>query len=515
MSVRRALLSVTDKTGLAEFAKRLTEAGLELVASGGTKRHLEEAGIAVREVSDVTGSPEVLGGRVKTLHPAIHGGILARRDLADDVKTLDELGWAPVDVVVCNLYPFEKKVAEGADFATLIENIDIGGVALLRAAAKNHAHVLVVTDPADYARLAETMDAEGRVPDALRREMALRAFAHTAHYDTAITAGLAAADGGEGAWPAVTAIQGSLRQALRYGENSHQAAAFYVTGDAPCSLATAEQLHGKELSYNNLLDADGALGLIREFTEPACAIIKHSNPCGCAISASVEEAHDDARRCDPTSAFGGIIAVNRTVTAALAEAITPHFTEVVIAPDFDADALAVLTKKKNLRLLRLGEITPNPAHRAVRSVAGGFLLQDFDTGHATREQMKVVTKTQPTEDDWRGLEFAWRVVKWVKSNAIVYTSPTATLGIGAGQMSRVDSAKLGATKAAEQGLDLKGSCLGSDAFFPFRDAIDAAADAGARAVIQPGGSVRDAEVIAAADDHGLVMVFTGMRHFRH
>ncbi|MBN1475341.1 bifunctional phosphoribosylaminoimidazolecarboxamide formyltransferase/IMP cyclohydrolase, partial [Candidatus Sumerlaeota bacterium] len=446
--------------------------------------------------------------------PAIHGGILARRDLADDLATLERMGWAPVDVVVCNLYPFEEKVAEGADFATLIENIDIGGVALLRAAAKNHAHVLVVVDPSDYGRIAEAMGEGGSVPDDLRREMALRAFAHTAHYDTAISAGLSAAVGGE-EWPSSLAVQGTLRQAMRYGENPHQAAAFYVTGDEPCSLSTMRQLHGKELSYNNLLDVDGALGLAREFSDPACAIIKHSNPCGCAIGATVEEAHEAARRCDPVSAFGGIVAVNRTVTRALAEAIAPNFTEVVLAPDFDEDALAVLTKKKNVRLLAFGPFTPPSPQRMVRSVAGGFLVQDLDVGRVPRGEMRVVTKAQPSEDDWTGLEFAWRVVKWVKSNAIVYTSSTATLGIGAGQMSRVDSAKLGATKAAEQGLDLRGSYLGSDAFFPFRDAVDAAAAAGVRAVIQPGGSVRDEEVIQAADEHGLIMVMTGMRHFRH
>ncbi|NUP88527.1 MAG: bifunctional phosphoribosylaminoimidazolecarboxamide formyltransferase/IMP cyclohydrolase [Candidatus Sumerlaeia bacterium] len=509
---RRALLSVTDKTGLTGFARSLTSLGFDLVASGGTFRHLSDAGLAVREVSEVTGAPEILGGRVKTLHPAIHGGILARRDSDDHMETLQAQGWAPVDVVVCNLYAFERKVAEGADFATLVENIDIGGVALLRAAAKNHAHVTVICDPEDYGRVAEQLP---EVSADLRRALALKAFRHTAHYDATIAAGLAAAGGGLTEWPESFTMAGTLRQPMRYGENPHQGAAFYVCGAEPCSLATAEQLQGKELSYNNLLDADGALGLIREFDEPACAIIKHSNPCGCAIGATLEEAHALARACDPVSAFGGIIAVNRPVSKALAEAIAPHFTEVVLAPDFTEDARAVFAQKKNLRLLRLGAVTPNPPGRVVRGIAGGFLVQDFDTGRVDPQQVHVVTKAQPTEADWRGLLFAWKVVKWVKSNAIVYTSAEATLGIGAGQMSRVDSAKIGATKAAEHGHDLRGSYLGSDAFFPFRDGIDAAAKAGVRAVIQPGGSVRDDEVVAAADEHGLVMVFTGMRHFRH
>lgn len=514
MTTRRALLSVSDKTGLIDFAKALAKAGFELVASGGTKKAVADAGIAVREVSEVTGAPEILGGRVKTLHPAVHGGILARRELSEDMKTLDDQGWAPVDVLVCNLYPFEKKVAEGADFATLIENIDIGGVALLRAAAKNHKHVTVLCDPADYARVSGEMDKDGKVPDALRRELALKAFAHTAHYDSAISAGLSAATG-EGEWPATFNIGGTLRQSLRYGENSHQRAAFYVNSNAPCTIATAKQLHGKELSYNNLLDVDGALGLVREFGEPACAIIKHSNPCGCAIGANVEEAHEAARACDPVSAFGGIVAVNRPVTAALAEAISPNFTEVILAPSFEQGALDVLTMKKNVRLLEMGAMdAPKPA-LAMRTVAGGFLVQDLDVGRVPRSEMKVATEKQPTDDDWIGLEFAWKVVKWVKSNAIVYTSKTATLGIGAGQMSRVDSSKIGVTKAGEQGLDLKGSHMGSDAFFPFRDGIDAAAAAGVKAIIQPGGSVRDDEVVAAANEHGIVMVFTGMRHFRH
>jgi phosphoribosylaminoimidazolecarboxamide formyltransferase/IMP cyclohydrolase len=514
MGVHRALLSVSDKTGLGDFAKGLAERGFELLASGGTKRHLEGEGLTVAEVSAVTGAPEVLGGRVKTLHPAIHAGILARRDNAEDMATLDAHGWAPIDVVVCNLYPFEQRESEGADLATLIENIDIGGVTLIRAAAKNHAHVLVAVEPGDYPTIADQMGADGGVPPPLRRQMALKAFAHTARYDEAVTRGLSAAGGQEAAWPETYAIQGSLRQSLRYGENSHQSAAFYVTGDDPSSLATMRKLHGKELSYNNLLDIDGALGLVREFTDPACAIIKHSNPCGCAIGRTVEEAHEAARRCDPVSAFGGIIAVNRTVTRVLAEAIAPNFTEVVLAPEFDGDALAALQKKKNIRLIEIGMRPPQP-QLTVRSVAGGLLVQDLDTGAADREQMKVVTEARPSEADWRGIEFAWKVVKWIKSNAIVYTSQTATLGIGAGQMSRVDAAKLGVTKAMEQGLDLRGSCLGSDAFFPFRDAVDAAADAGVRAVIQPGGSVRDEEVIRAADERGLVMVFTGMRHFRH
>ena len=514
MGNRLALLSVTDKTGLVDLARALTGAGLDLVASGGTKRHLEEAGLTVREVSEITQAPEVLGGRVKTLHPTVHGGILARRDNTEDMKTLAANGWAPIDVVVCNLYPFEKKVAEEADFATLVENIDIGGVTLLRAAAKNHAHVLALVDPGDYGRAVESMERGGVFSDAFRQEMALKVFAHTARYDATIVNGLHSAASVD-EWPAHFSVPGTLRQSLRYGENPHQGAAFYVTSEDACSLATMRQVHGKELSYNNLLDIDGALGLAREFTEPACAIIKHSNPCGCAVGNTIEEAHESARRCDPVSAFGGIIAVNRAVTKALAEAIAPNFTEVVIAPSFDEGALEMLTAKKNLRLIEVGEMTPLPSQRIVRSVVGGYLVQDLDIGRVRREDMKVATKREPSEEDWRGLEFAWRVAKWVKSNAIVYTSASTTLGIGAGQMSRVDSAKLGAMKAKEQGLNLSGSYLGSDAFFPFRDAVDAAAAAGVKAVIQPGGSVRDEEVIAAADEHGLIMVLTGMRHFRH
>jgi phosphoribosylaminoimidazolecarboxamide formyltransferase/IMP cyclohydrolase len=512
VAAHRALLSVTDKTGLVDFARKLAAVGYELVASGGTRRHLEEAGLRVRDVGEVTGAPEILGGRVKTLHPAVHGGILARRDVPDDMAMLDAQGSAPIDVVVCNLYRFEDKVREGADFATLIENIDIGGVALIRAAAKNHAHVLVVVDPADYPLIAKVMSPDGAVPKGLRREMALRAFRLTSGYDAAILAGLSTALGGGQEWPDALTIQGELRQTLRYGENPHQRAAFYTTSKEPCSLATMRQLHGKELSYNNLLDIDGALGLVREFDAPACAIIKHSNPCGCAVGADIAEAHAAARVCDPVSAFGGIVAVNRTVTKPLAEAVAPNFTEVVLAPDFDAEALAILTAKKNLRLLAFGPMPPTPPQLALRSVAGGLLAQDLDVGRVPRDQMRVVTKAQPTEDDWAGLQFAWKVVKWVKSNAIVYTSKTATLGLGAGQMSRVDSARIGVMKAQSS---LRGSYLGSDAFFPFRDGVDAAAEAGVRAIIQPGGSVRDAQVIAAADEHGLIMVFAGMRHFRH
>ncbi len=510
LPIRRALLSVSDKAGLVELARALAARGCEVLSTGGSAQLLREAGVPAVDVATHTGFPEILDGRVKTLVPQIHGGILGRRDLPEHVAQMREHGIAPIDLVVVNLYPFEAAVARGAGFDECVENIDIGGPALIRAAAKNHAHVAVLTDPAQYAALLAEL-AEGGTRLALRRSLAAAAYARTAAYDAAIAAWFAQQEGQ--AFPARLVVAGSLLQTLRYGENPHQHAAFYATSDARPGVAAARQVQGKELSYNNLNDTDAALECVAEFDQPAIAIVKHANPCGVATAPSLVAAWDAALACDPVSAFGGIVALNRTLDADTAERIAAIFTEVIVAPDATAEAQAVLARKKNLRLLLTGALPdPAAAGRTLRSVAGGLLVQDRDAGRIGRANLRTVTRRAPEEGEWDDLLFAFRVCKHVKSNAIVYARNGVTIGIGAGQMSRVDSARIAAHKATSP---TAGSVVASDAFFPFADGLEALVAAGARAVIQPGGSVRDAEVIAAADAAGVAMVFTGMRHFRH
>jgi len=524
LRVRRALLSVSDKTGLLEFARALADMGVELISTGGTAAMLRGEGLAVKDVSEVTGFPEMLDGRVKTLHPAVHGGLLAIRGDARHEAQAAEHAIAPIDLLVVNLYPFEATVAKGAAFDDCIENIDIGGPALIRGAAKNHAGVTVVVEPEDYAPVLEAMRANnGATTLELRKHLAAKAYGRTAAYDAAISNWFAQTLGDD--MPAWRTFGGRLKLPLRYGENPHQRAAFYASGDPRPGVATAVQHQGKELSYNNLNDTDAALELVAELgsAQPAVAIIKHANPCGVAVSGDLKEAYLKALRCDSVSAFGGIIALNCTIDAAAAEEITKIFTEVVIAPDATEEAKAIFAAKKNLRLLTTGAL-PNPlaAGFAVRSLAGGLLVQSRDNGVVSASDLKVVTKREPTEQELADLLFAFKVAKHVKSNAIVYAKDGATVGIGAGQMSRVDSSRIAAQKSADAaralGLDeplTRGSVVASDAFFPFADGLLAAAEAGATAVIQPGGSMRDEEVIAAADEKGLTMVFTGLRHFRH
>jgi phosphoribosylaminoimidazolecarboxamide formyltransferase/IMP cyclohydrolase len=510
--IRRALLSVSDKAGLLDLARGLAGRGVALVSTGNSAGMLREAGLAVTEVAQVTGSPEMLGGRVKTLHPRIHGGILGKRSDAGHVAEMEAQGILPIDLVVVNLYPFEATVARGASFEDIVEQIDVGGPAMIRAAAKNHADVAVLTDPADYGLLLEALKAHGGTTGPFRRKLAQKAFARTAEYDAAISAWMA---GGEEA-PQFRALTGRLVQTMRYGENPHQRAAFYRSPEAREGVATAHQLQGKELSYNNIADTDAAFELVAEFDEPACVIVKHANPCGAAVGASLLEAHSRALACDPLSAFGGIVAVNRPLDRATAEAIVEVFTEVVIAPGADQEAREVFARKGNLRLLVTGGI-PDPRAKgpAWKQVAGGFLLQDRDAGFVSRAELKVVTRRAPSKEELSDLLFAWAVAKHVKSNAIVLAKGGATVGIGAGQMSRVDSAEVAARKMLRMAVPPGAPVLASDAFFPFADGIETAVRAGAVAVIQPGGSMRDAEVIAAADEAGLAMVFTGMRHFRH
>ncbi|AWK87691.1 bifunctional phosphoribosylaminoimidazolecarboxamide formyltransferase/IMP cyclohydrolase [Azospirillum thermophilum] len=518
--ITRALISVSDKAGLVELGKALAARGVEILSTGGSAQRLAEAGVPVKEVSDHTGFPEIMDGRVKTLHPRVHGGILARRDI--HAAAMAEHDIPPIDLVVVNLYPFEATVAKGASYDDCVENIDIGGPAMIRAAAKNHDFVTIVTEPSDYeAVMDELATNDGCTTLALRRRLAQRAYARTAAYDAAISTWLAGRLG-ETFPPRVT-LSGSLAQTLRYGENPHQQAAFYVTGEARPGVATAVQLQGKELSYNNLNDTDAAFELVAEFEQPAVAIIKHANPCGVAQGSSILEAYKAALLCDPVSAFGGIIAVNRTLDAETAEEISKLFAEVVIAPEADEAARAVLATKKNLRVLLTRDL-PDPAAPGmmIKHLSGGFLLQNRDSGRVDPAGLKVVTKRAPTAQELADLLFAFRVAKHVKSNAIVYARNGATVGVGAGQMSRVDSARIAAIKSGEAakaaGLPeplTKGSVVASDAFFPFADGLLAAAEAGVTAVIQPGGSIRDNEVIAAADEKGLAMVLTGMRHFRH
>jgi phosphoribosylaminoimidazolecarboxamide formyltransferase/IMP cyclohydrolase len=519
--VRRALLSVSDKTGIVEFARFLAERGAEILSTGGTAQAIRAAGIPVKDVSEHTGFPEILDGRVKTLVPQVHGGLLGRRDLAEHQAQMASHAIAPIDLVAVNLYPFEATVAKGADFDECIENIDIGGPAMIRSAAKNHAHVVVITEPAQIEAVTAEIVASGGTSLSLRKQLAAAAYSRTAAYDAAISGWFA----GQLAqtFPPRLATAGVLRQGLRYGENPHQQAAFYTDGTNRPGIATAAQVQGKELSYNNLNDTDAAFECVAEFDRPAIVIVKHANPCGVATAADLSSAWELALRCDPVSAFGGIVAANRTLDAAAAEKIAAIFTEVVVAPDADEGAKAVFARKKNLRLLLTGGL-PDPAApgMTLRTVAGGFLAQSRDAGRVTEAGLKVVTKRAPSAAELADLLFAFRVCKHVKSNAIVYAKDGATVGIGAGQMSRVDSSRIAAWKAEEAakaaGLPeslARGAVVASDAFFPFADGLLAAAAAGAKAVIQPGGSIRDAEVIAAADEAGLAMVFTGMRHFRH
>jgi len=512
--IRRALISVSDKTGMVEFGTALAALGVEILSTGGSAKALRDAGVAVIEVSDHTGFPEILDGRVKTLVPQIHGGILGRRDLPDHVAQMAAHKIAPIDLVAVNLYPFEATVAGGAAFADCIENIDIGGPALIRAAAKNHDFVAVLTAPGHYAQVLEELHAQGGTSLALRKNLAAAAYARTSAYDAAIAGWFAAQNGDE--FPATVTLAGNLKQTLRYGENPHQKAAFYVSAPTRLGVATARQVQGKELSYNNFNDTDAAFECVAEFAEPAIVIVKHANPCGVAVAERVSAAWDSALACDPVSAFGGIVALNRPLDAETAQKIASIFTEVIIAPEASPEAQRILAAKKNLRLLLTGGV-PEPAEpgQNFKSIAGGFLLQSRDTGRASIGDLQVVTQKVPDEAQLLDLIFAFRVCKHVKSNAIVYARDGATLGIGAGQMNRVDSARIAGWKGEAAKLDLAGCVVASDAFFPFADGLQAAVAAGAAAVIQPGGSIRDAEVIAAADAAGIAMVFTGMRHFRH
>jgi phosphoribosylaminoimidazolecarboxamide formyltransferase/IMP cyclohydrolase len=515
---RRALLSVSDKGGLIQLAGMLERHGIEMISTGGTAAALRDAGFDVTEVQDVTQWPAMLSGRVKTLHPAVHGGLLARRDDPEHVAQIDAQGIAPIDLVVVNLYPFDLTVASGAGFEVCIEQIDIGGPALLRSAAKNHAHVAVVTDAEDYADLCAALENGGTTP-AFRRRLALAAFSRVAAYDAAISRWLADETGET---PRNRTISGRLLQKLSYGENPHQTAAFYASGDRP-GVNSATQVQGRELSYNNISDTDAALEAVAEHGDPACVIVKHGNPCGAAVGDTPLHAYQAAFDCDRTSAFGGIVALNRPVDRATAEAITQIFTEVVIAPGADADARRVFSGRPNLRLLTL-ETLPDPRlpWMTARSVSGGLLVQEGDAGMVDAADLRTVTRRAPTEVELADLLFAWRIVKHAKSNAIVYARGRATVGIGAGQTSRVDAVRIAARKAWDMHSELglpetptRGAVIASDAFFPFADGVEVAARAGATAIIQPGGSLRDDEVVAAADAAGLAMVLTGMRHFRH
>ncbi len=526
VAIRRALLSVSDKTGLLDLARELAQRNVQMVSTGGTKKAIADAGLPVIDVADVTGFPEIMDGRVKTLHPAVHGGLLAVRDDPEHVAAMEANAIEPFDLVVINLYPFEQVVAADSDYPTTIENIDIGGPAMVRASAKNHAYVTIVTDPADYAEVLEMM-AENESCSTLekRKVFAARAFQRTASYDAMISSYMAE----QLSLPPVSrhhATGGTLSLAMRYGENPHQKAGFYLTGDKRPGVATATQLQGKQLSYNNINDTDAAFELAAEFDPArtaAVAIIKHANPCGVAEGSDIKTAYELALRCDPVSAFGGIVALNRTLDAAAAEEIVKIFTEVIIAPDASEEAKAIIAAKKNLRLLVTGGLPdPRAAGIAVKTVAGGLLVQSRDNGVIDDLDLKVATKRAPTDEEMADLMFAFRVAKHVKSNAIVYARDLATVGIGAGQMSRVDSSRIAARKAldASEAAGLaepltKGCVVASDAFFPFADGLLSAVEAGATAVIQPGGSMRDDEVIAAANEHGIAMVVTGMRHFRH
>jgi phosphoribosylaminoimidazolecarboxamide formyltransferase/IMP cyclohydrolase len=524
--IRRALISVSDKTGIVEFAKSLADRGVELLSTGGTASLLAQQGIAVTEVSDYTGFPEMMDGRVKTLHPKVHGGVLGRRGQDDAIMA--EHGIRPIDIVVVNLYPFAATVAKaGCTLADAVENIDIGGPTMVRSAAKNHKDVAIVVKASDYSRVITEMDAnEKSLTLETRFDLAIAAFEHTAAYDGMIanyfgtkvpSYGENKEGDEESKFPRTFNMQFEKKQDMRYGENSHQAAAFYVEANPEeASVATATQIQGKALSYNNIADTDAALECVKEFAEPACVIVKHANPCGVALGKDILEAYNRAYQTDPTSAFGGIIAFNQELDAATAQAIVDRqFVEVIIAPKISAEAVEVVAAKKNVRLLECGQWSTKTTGFEVKRVNGGLLVQDRDQGMVSLDDLKVVSKRQPTDEELKDALFCWKVAKYVKSNAIVYAKGDMTIGVGAGQMSRVYSAKIAGIKAADENLEVAGSVMASDAFFPFRDGIDAAAEAGIKCVIQPGGSMRDDEVIAAADEHGMAMIFTGMRHFRH
>ena len=524
LDIKRALISVSDKSGLLDLGRELAARGVELVSTGGSAKALRDAGLTVTDVASLTGFPEMMDGRVKTLHPNVHGGLLALRDNPDHIAAMQAYGILGIDLLVVNLYPFEQTVASGADYYTAIENIDIGGPAMIRAAAKNHGFVAVVTDTQDYTTLlAELTENSGATTYRFRQNLALNAYARTAAYDSAVSNWMAKT---LAVTPRRKAVSGILSQSLRYGENPHQSAAFYTDGQARSGIATAVQHQGKELSYNNINDTDAAVELVAEFDPangPACVIVKHANPCGVSQASTLAEAYQSAFQCDQTSAFGGIIALNQTLDGATATEICKIFTEVVIAPDADEDARRIFAQKKNLRLLTMGSLPDvTSASQTIRQVSGGYLVQDKDVGQVLPSDLKVVTKRAPSQQELSDMLFAWKVAKHVKSNAIVYVKDGSTVGIGAGQMSRVDSTRIAARKAQDMsellGLDeplTRGSVVASDAFFPFADGLVTAAEAGATALIQPGGSMRDDEVIAAADAAGLAMVFTSMRHFKH
>ena len=515
-AIKRALVSVSDKTGVVEMAEGLAALGAEILSTGGTAKALREAGVAVTDVAAYTGSPEILDGRVKTLHPKIHGGLLGRRAVPAHVSQMQQHGIGPIDVVVVNLYPFEATISKpDCPFEEAIENIDIGGPSMLRSAAKNHEDVVVVVDPADYTRVMDALKA-GKVDHALRRELAMKVFQHTARYDSLIAGYLEKqVQGGDGKFPKMLSLQFERVEMLRYGENPHQQGAFYreLISKEP-SVSRGKILHGKAMSYNNFLDSNSALELVKEYDETAVAIIKHNNPCGVALGATPVEAYVKARETDPVSAFGGVLAFNRPVDLAAAKEITSTFVEVVIAPGFAEDALAELKRKKDLRLLDVGPLSKATSEGVdLKKLVGGLIVQDRDLGAlGDLKALPVPTQRKPTAEEYAACAFAWKVCKHVKSNAIIYARPGQTVGIGAGQMSRVDSVKLAAMKAQ---MPVKGCVMASDAFFPFRDGLDAAAQAGITAVIQPGGSIRDQEIVKAADEHGIAMIMTGMRHFRH
>ncbi len=517
--IRRALISVSDKTGIIEFASALSNFGVAILSTGGTCRVLQEAGLDVTEVSEYTGFPEMMDGRVKTLHPKIHGGLLGRRGKDDEV--MNEHGIDPIDMVVVNLYPFEATVANpDCSLEDAIENIDIGGPAMLRSAAKNHADVAVVTDPNDYTPILEEMQThQGMLSHATRFDLAIKTFEQTSRYDGAISNyfGKMFSHDESVTYPRTFNSQFHMKQHMRYGENPHQSAAFYVEQDATeASISTAQQIQGKELSFNNIADTDAALELVKTFEQNACVIVKHANPCGVATGSSQFEAYDRAYQTDPTSAFGGIIAFNRELDGETAQAIIDRqFVEVIIAPSISEEAEAAVAAKQNVRLLACGDLGVQQPAYDFKRVTGGLLVQDRDLGSVEESDLQIVSERPPTATEMADLMFAWKVAKYVKSNAIVYVKDGMTIGIGAGQMSRVYSAKIAGIKAADEGLEVPGSVMASDAFFPFRDGIDAAAEAGIKAIIQPGGSMRDQEVIDAVNEHGIAMVFTGMRHFKH
>ena len=524
VSVKRALISVSDKTGIVDFAKALADKGVELVSTGGTCKAIADAGIPVKDISEVTEFPEIMDGRVKTLHPRVHGGLLGARSVEAHSAAMKEHGIPEIDLLVVNLYPFEETILKGADYATTVENIDIGGPAMIRAAAKNHAFVTTLVDPADYAEILAQIEEKGGISYDVRKKFAAKAYARTAAYDAAISGWFAAELEVES--PTFRAFGGELAEVMRYGENPHQKAGFYKTASSRPGVATATQVQGKQLSYNNINDTDAAFELVCEFDpaiSPAVAIIKHANPCGVAMGATLKDAYLKALACDPVSAFGGIVALNGTLDEAAAEEITKIFVEVIIAPDATEGAKALVSKKKNLRLLLTGGLAdPREEGVTVKSVSGGLLVQNRDNGNVADLDLTVATERQPSEQEMADLKFAFQVCKHVKSNAIIYVKDGATVGIGAGQMSRVDSARIAARKAEDAaeaaGMTeplTKGCVVASDAFFPFADGLLAAAEAGATAVIQPGGSMRDQEVIDAANEAGLAMVMTGMRHFRH